>query len=163
IELRVLVYKLKASFLHIFVLFEFTPISADNPRPPGSPNLGSILAPPLEPVSTVSPNLSPNFNNSNHKHKKSNSLSPNLAPLTPPSYLLPATAAFQAAYALATALLPGIHPLRLSVTVEYAAFMFDCVRDHDASRRLARQGVEDALDVVDELGDDDETFNDAQD
>ena len=66
------------------------------------------------------------------------------------------------AYSLSADLLPGIHPLRLSVIVEYAAFTFDCVRDYAESRRLAKKGVEDALEVVDTI-EDDETFAEAQD
>lgn len=132
-ELRVLIYKLKASFLHVFVLFEFSPTTKVNV-------LSSIHA------------KSANNTNSNSTGAPNKEL----------NYVRPAMEAFKKAYELAEALLPGIHPLRLSVIVEYSAFMFDCVKDYEESRRLAKNGVDEALEVVDAI-DDDETFDEARD
>lgn len=129
IELRVLIYKLKASFLHVFVLFEFSPTTKVNV-------LSSIHA------------------------KAANNASG--TPNKELNYIRPAMEAFKKAYELAEESLPGIHPLRLSVVVEYSAFMFDCVKDYEESRRLAKKGVDEALEVVDAI-EDDETFDDARD
>lgn len=64
------------------------------------------------------------------------------------SFILPsrdfvplAQAAFSSCYALAQSLLPGLHPLRLSVALEYAAFLWDCVHKFDSCRRLAREAA----------------------
>lgn len=64
------------------------------------------------------------------------------------TYLLPlldyrpaATTAFKEADVLAERLLPGSHPVRLSVKVEYVAYLYDCVRDREGSRKLARKAV----------------------
>ena len=154
IELRVLVYKLKASFLHVFVLFEFTPHTKIN----------------------VLSSIHQQHQQQQQQHQLQSSSDPTLILTTPTSpiltstpggikelnYIRPAQDAFQRAYDLASQLLPGIHPLRLSVIVEYSAFMFDCVKDHEESRRLAKRGVEDALEVVDAI-EDDESFDEARD
>lgn len=42
---------------------------------------------------------------------------------------------------LAERLLPGSHPVRLSVKVEYVAYLYDCVKEREASRRLAKRAV----------------------
>lgn len=64
------------------------------------------------------------------------------------TYLLPladyrsaATTAFKEADVLAQRLLPGSHPVRLSVKVEYVAYLYDCVKEREASRRLAKRAV----------------------
>jgi len=131
-ELRVLIYKLKASFLHVFVLFEFSPTTKVNV-------LSSI-----------------------HAKAANNATNASGTPNKELNYIRPAMEAFKKAYDLAEELLPGIHPLRLSVIVEYSAFMFDCVKDYEESRRLAREGVDEALEVVGAI-EDDETFDDARD
>lgn len=132
IELRVLIYKLKASFLHVFVLFEFSPTTKVNV-------LSSIHA--------KAANTGNNATGTPNKEL---------------NYIRPAMEAFRKAYTLAEESLPGIHPLRLSVVVEYSAFTFDCVKDYEESRRLAKRGVDEALENVDEI-DDDETFDEARD
>lgn len=132
IELRVLIYKLRASFLHVFVLFEFSPTTKVN-------ILSSIHA-----KAANSPNSTAAVANREL------------------NYIRPAMEAFQKAYDLAEESLAGIHPLRLSVIVEYSAFMFDCVKDYEESRRLAKKGVEEALEVVDAI-EDDEAFEEARD
>ena len=132
IELRVLIYKLRASFLHVFVLFEFSPTTKVN-----------IL-------STIHAKAASNSNNTATVSNKEL------------NYIRPAMEAFQKAYDLAKESLAGIHPLRLSVIVEYSAFMFDCVKDYEESRRLAKKGVDEALEVVDAI-EDDEAFEEARD
>jgi hypothetical protein len=97
-------------------------------------------------------------------------LPPGLAPIPPkPSaFLLPAidfvpltSAHFRAATITATACLPGAHPLRLSVAIEHAAFLWDCVHDHEGARTISRRAIR-ALQEGDE--DDnvtDEAYDDA--
>jgi hypothetical protein len=96
---------------------------------------------------------------------------PGFAPIPPkPSaFLLPAidfvpnTATyFRAASNIATLLLPGAHPLRLSVAIEHAAFLWDCVHDHDGSRSLARRAIRSLRDGED-AGISDEQYDDAAD
>lgn len=86
---------------------------------------------------TVSPGITPQ-------------LPPGLAPIPPkPSaFLLPAidfvpltSAHFRAATITATACLPGAHPLRLSVAIEHAAFLWDCVHDHEGARTISRRAI----------------------
>lgn len=129
VELRVLIYKLKASFLHVFVLFEFSPTTKVNV------------------LSSIHARVANNATNAPNKEL---------------NYIRPAMEAFKKPYNLAEESLPGIHPLRLSVIVEYSAFMFDCVKDYEESRKLAKKGVDEALEVVDTI-EDDETFDDARD
>ncbi|KAI9735293.1 MAG: hypothetical protein M1834_001884 [Cirrosporium novae-zelandiae] len=176
VELRVLAYKLQASFYHIFVLFHNQPTihhakfssstaSSTSPTKPETPFLdgggkpydrGSIRAtPPLSfpqggPVGGSAP--------------------PGLSPISPTkpaaSFLLPAkdyipttTQCFKAAVELSEALLPGSHPIRLSVKLEYAAFMYDCLHEGPSSRRLAKQAIADVYNAPE--GMDDDTFEDA--
>ena len=95
---------------------------------------------------------------------------PGLAPVQPPkpasSFLLPscdftttATACFNYAAILAERLLAGSHPLRLSVKLEYAAYIYDCLHDPTASRRLAKQAIADVY--KSQEGMDDDSFEDA--
>lgn len=66
---------------------------------------------------------------------------------------------FKEASDLAEKLLWGSHPLRLSVKVEFAAFLFDCMHDHDESRDLAIRTIADVYNAQE--GMDDEMFEDA--
>ncbi len=88
------------------------------------------------------------------------------APAHPADFILPSTnfvprAArhFGAATAAASRLLPGSHPLRLSVALEHAAFMWDCAHEHEAARRLARRAIRDVYRAHE--GMDDADFADA--
>ncbi|KAF2428649.1 hypothetical protein EJ08DRAFT_322760 [Tothia fuscella] len=96
-------------------------------------------------------------------------LPPGLAPIPPkPSaFLLPAinfipltSAHFRAATTTGASILAGAHPLRLSVAIEHAAFLWDCVHDHDGARQLARRAIRD-LRQGEEEGVTDEGFEDA--
>lgn len=84
----------------------------------------------------------------------------------PSSFLLPplnfvplATGYFTTASQYATSFLPGSHPLRLSVALEHSAFLWDCVHDHDGSRRVARRAIKDVYRAQEAM--DDSAFEDA--
>ncbi|KAF1816840.1 hypothetical protein P152DRAFT_371762, partial [Eremomyces bilateralis CBS 781.70] len=77
-------------------------------------------------------------------------LPPGFSPLPPhpSSFILPAlnyipttTSLFAHATSLSTTLLPGSHPLRLSVALEHSAFLWDVAHDYDGAKRLARGAV----------------------
>lgn len=157
VELKVLSYKLRASFYHIFVLFHNRPAfhPPDNQRPApskhdsiyGADSLTALGAPP--------------------SHKPSHPPGLGLKPVQPASaFLLPpldytttATACFNHAALLADKLLPGSHPLRLSVKLEYAAYLHDGLQDPIGSRRLAKHAIADVYNAQE--GMDDESFEDA--
>jgi hypothetical protein len=64
--------------------------------------------------------------------------------ILPPLNFIPlAGGYFTTATMYATNFLPGSHPLRLSVALEHSAFLWDCVHDHEGSRRLARRAIKD--------------------
>ncbi|CAI4210440.1 unnamed protein product [Parascedosporium putredinis] len=115
VELKVLAYKLRASFYHIFVLFH------NNPRF-GVETPGSFLIPAAD-------------------------------------YLPAAHRSFKEAVALADDLLWGSHSLRLSVKTEYAAFLYECIHDPEASRALAKKTIAEVYDAQE--GMDDDMFADA--
>ncbi|CAG8932838.1 unnamed protein product [Penicillium salamii] len=148
VELKVLAYKLRASFYHIFVLFHNRPVFTHEPPPLFSSD--SIYG-----VESL--------------FKGPTSRPPGLGvqPVQPPSsFLLPAldytataTACFNHVSALSDKLLPGSHPLRLSVKLEYAAYLYDCLQDPLACRRLAKQAIADVYNAQE--GMDDESFADA--
>lgn len=178
VELKVLAYKLRASFYHIFVLFHNEPaihtpgiISIpSNAALEGSNSAlkeqgsGSSLKSKATSIHGASSSSSGNHVSHHHHHP------PGLAPVQPPkpasSFLLPAldytptaTACFNHAMVLADKLLPGSHPLRLSVKLEYAAYLYDCLHDSDACRRVAKQAIADVYNAQE--GMDDESFEDA--
>jgi hypothetical protein len=110
----------------------------------------------MQPGTTPPPGLAPQ-------------LPPGLAPIPPKpsSFLLPAinfipltSTHFRAASTIAASLLPGAHPLRLSVAIEHVAFLWDCVHDHDGARQLARRAIRD-LRQGEEEGVTDEGYRDA--
>ncbi|KAF2002921.1 14-3-3 protein [Amniculicola lignicola CBS 123094] len=94
---------------------------------------------------------------------------PGLSPIPipqPSSFILPplnyvplAGGYFTTATAYATSFLPGSHPLRLSVALEHCAFVWDCLHDHEGSRRLARRAIKDVYKAQDPMEDSD--FDDA--
>lgn len=158
VELKVLAYKLRASFYHIFVLFHSRPPfhPPDNQRHApsskhdsiyGADSLTALGAPPSHP-----PGLG--------IHPVQPPIQPASAFLLPPlDYTTTATACFNHAALLADKLLPGSHPLRLSVKLEYAAYLHDCLQDPLASRRLAKHAIADVYNAKE--GMDDESFEDA--
>ncbi|KZM21733.1 uncharacterized protein EKO05_0001650 [Ascochyta rabiei] len=80
--------------------------------------------------------------------------------LLPPLNFVPlATGYFTTATSYATSFLPGSHPLRLSVALEHSAFLWDCVHDHEGSRRVARRAIKDVYRAQEAM--DDTEFEDA--
>lgn len=84
----------------------------------------------------------------------------------PSSFILPplnfvplASGYFTTATQYATSFLHGSHPLRLSVALEHSAFLWDCLHDHDASRRVARRAIKDVYRAQEAM--DDTEFEDA--
>lgn len=164
IELKVLAHKLRASFYHIFVLYHNEP----NINRTAIPGHTSSSAPDRN-----SMRASPPFDFSAEDRpvpRVPSSLPPGLTPVSIPrpaaNFLLPAvdfsstaTSCFIMAAALADQLLSGSHPIRLSVKLEYAAFLHDCLHDADASKILARQSIRDVYEAPE--GMDDDMFEDA--
>lgn len=84
----------------------------------------------------------------------------------PSSFILPplnfvplASGYFSTATSYATSYLVGSHPLRLSVALEHSAFLWDCLHDHEASRRVARRAIKDVYRAQEAM--DDTEFEDA--
>ena len=164
VELKVLVYKLRASFYHIFVLFHNQPSIYQTAIPSYSPTINKGKA-----VDRGSIRASPNpFDN--NPSQIPNSAPPGLAPVSIPqpsaSFLVRATdwrplasSTFIEAANLSDTLLSGSHPIRLSVKTEYAAYLYDCLHDGEGSRRLAQQTIRDVYNAPE--GMDDEMFEDA--
>lgn len=180
ILLKVLAYKLRASFYHIFVLFHNQPAihTPGISSLPSSSNLPNGVS-----RATLTTDTSDHNRESISKtpppaeggpvrlpKKTSQKGPPGLGSVPQPqpaaSFLLPAldytltaTPCFSHVASLADTLLPGSHPLRLSVKLEYAAYLFDCLHDADACRRLAKQTIADVYNAQE--GMDDESFEDA--
>ncbi|KJZ75526.1 hypothetical protein HIM_04989 [Hirsutella minnesotensis 3608] len=175
VELKVLAYKLRASFFHIFVLFHNQPpvsemarwypellaavaaaASGDRERAANHANPETLSRPPsIQPThplegGPVCP--PPGFESLDHLLRPAL-----LLPLK--DYLPKAHDYFKVAVALADELLWGSHSLRLSVKTEYAAFLYDCAHDANASRTLARETIAEVYDATE--GMDDDMFRDA--
>lgn len=157
--LKVLSYKLQASFYHIFVLFHNQPSINQTAIPSFTTTLGKGRAPERDSIRS-----SPNPMEGGPVRNPS-SLPPGLAPVSIPkpsaSFLLPAidyiptaSSCFTTAAALADHLLSGSHPIRLSVKSEYAAYLYDCLHDGDGSRRLAQQSIKDVYNAQEVMDDD---------
>ncbi|KAG6027136.1 hypothetical protein E4U41_001044 [Claviceps citrina] len=177
VELKVLAYKLRASFHHIFVLFHNQPpVSVMGSWTPEAREaaLASAAQVELERAGALD----------GDRMSTSSSVQPTHAlergggtfgpppgfeahvALLPPSFLLPeqdylptAHEHFREAAELADQLLWGSHSLRLSVKTEYSAFLYECVRDAEASRKLAKDTIAEVYDATE--GMDDDMFNDA--
>ena len=171
VELKVLAYKLRASFYHIFVLFHNTPqVSAMGfstpdsqgtptmaPAPGTQPDKGKGVAkddaPAAEPLPArreggpVGP--PPGFGPEPHTAFL----------LRPGDYLPQAQQYFREAVQLAEELLWGSHSLRLSVKTEYAAFLYECVHDEEGSRKIAKETISDVYEATE--GIDNDMFSDA--
>ena len=155
-ELHVLAAKLRGSFVHIYVLFH------------NQPSISQVAVP----GSAVSPTRAGNRGSMRTSPDPMeggpvrNPLPPGLAPVSIPkpsaSFLLPArdyttyaSQYFAEAAALADRSLPGSDPLRVSVKVEYAAYLYDCLHDGEASRKLAAQSLRDVYSDESGMGDQD--------
>lgn len=194
VELKVLSYKLKASFFHIFVLFHNDPAVNDriNRRRSRSGSFDALFPDPL------SPRLSKSSSRDPHSATRSPPTGRQRSPAislggpvsattrTPPglpiptypymngsaqspptaTFLLPlrdyrkdALNAFNDANQLAERLLPGSHPIRLSVKVEFVAYLYDCLHEAEQSRKMARMSIRQVYEAQE--GMDDESFEDA--
>lgn len=80
--------------------------------------------------------------------------------ILPPLNFVPmATEHFQTAQQLANTLLSASHALRLSVSLEHSAYLWDCAKELEKARRLARRAIKDLYESTDGL--DDEEFQTA--
>lgn len=168
VELKILAYKLLASFYHIIVLYHNTPpvTTIGTNTPDGSVTNGDIKGKGVA------------KGNGAYGHGASKSISeggpvggpvgppPGFGPQSPTAFLMKpgdylplAQQCFQEAIALAEQHLWGSHSLRLSVKTEYAAFLYECVHDAEASRKLAKETVSEVYEATE--GIDNDMFNDA--
>jgi 14-3-3 protein len=175
VELKVLAYKLRGSFYHIFVLFHNKPSinQASGPFP--------LFPEPLSPKAQSGKSKATNRESMTRSPPRRRSPTNNGGPvgggqpgLPPPppiasnsgEFILPsldyiptATSCFITASNLAESLLPGSHPVRLSVKLEYVAYLYDCLHEKEQSRRLAKRTIADVYSAQE--GMDDESFEDA--
>ncbi|KAF3928698.1 hypothetical protein AA313_de0203180 [Arthrobotrys entomopaga] len=146
VELKVLALKLKASFLHIFVLFDHTYQTKTNFSLPGGPFQ-------QQSPTTPQPQMTPEMGDPDEPVKgRADSFY---------NYINIASQAFVVADDYATRLLSGSHPLRLSVKLEYSAFAHDCMKEFSLSRSIARKAIDDAFSSMEAMTD--ESFEDAMD
>jgi hypothetical protein len=144
--LKVLAYKLRASFYHIFVLFHNSP--------PVTP-LGLAL----QGQSVVGNDVSSSRGGTLGPPPGFGPAPPTAFLLKPKDYLPEAHQYFREAVRLADELLWGSHSLRLSVKTEYAAFLYECVHDAEASRKVAKDTITEVYEATE--GIDNDMFNDA--
>ncbi|KAI9646667.1 hypothetical protein NHQ30_004664 [Ciborinia camelliae] len=173
-ELKVLVFKLRASYYHLYVLFHNTPAitlrTAKISTPPG------LISPRHRDKgkgidrSSPSDQCRPSSVQPTHPLEGGPVGGPPGLTLPPPdavgSFLIPAldyrpfaSQCFEDASVLADRQLWGSHPLRLSVKVEYAAFIYDCLDQAQVSRELARKTINEVYNA--DEGMDDDMFEDA--
>lgn len=130
----------------------------------------SYVTNPFAPSQTPPAALYPNI--SNEPRRATPVRPPGLAPINTAaniaatSFLLndedkvPATKGyFNHVQHLADSLLSATNALRLSVSLEHAAFLWDCVHDHERSRKLAKRAIREVYASSDGL--DDDEFADA--
>ncbi|KKP00831.1 hypothetical protein THAR02_07046 [Trichoderma harzianum] len=157
VELKVLAYKLRASFYHIFVLFR------NQPRVSNMPG--------WDPDAVPTGQVADDYQHAIHHSLEGGPVGPppgfeapvsalSLSFLLPAKDYLPtANQYFEEAAELADKLLWGSHSLRLSVKTEYAAFLYECVHDANGSRSLARTTINEVYEATE--GMDDDMFRDA--
>lgn len=167
VELKVLAYKLRASFYHIFVLFHNTPpvssMSVSN-TPEGQSTSTVPGLPPLR--ADKGKGIARDGQDGNPPKGGPVAPPPGFGP-TPPTaflmkpgdYLPEAHQYFREAVQLAEDLLWGSHSLRLSVKTEYAAFLYECVHDAESSRKMAKETISEVYEATE--GIDNDMFNDA--
>ncbi|KAI0426178.1 14-3-3 domain-containing protein [Xylaria sp. FL1042] len=174
-ELKVLAFKLRASFYHVFVLFHNNPpistIGINIPIPGASsiPRLdkgkgvdrsdavfetGRSSVQPTHPMEGGPVGPPPGFG-PRLPEPAGTFLMPSV------DYIPTAHEYFKQAIALADSLLWGSHSLRLSVKTEYAAFLYECLHDEEGSRKLAKDTIAEVYEASE--GMDDEMFQDACD
>lgn len=182
-ELKVLAYKLRASFYHIFVLYHNNPpvswmgistpdvagqLSGAGPssrvdkgkgiaRDSGSPSSRRSSLQPTHPFEGGPVGPPPGFGFPQTTRGETAEDANFLLPAA--DYLPTAHKCFLEAVKYADTLLWGSHSLRLSVKVEYAAFMYECLHDAEGSRQLAKRTITEVYEASE--GMDDDMFNDA--
>jgi hypothetical protein len=173
-ELIVLACKLRASFLHIYVLFYNQP--AVSPMNVSNPDILSTLASATRAMRTrVDDTFDDSDSSTSSIHEGGpvgpppglgSSTSSNAAAIVvkprliqEANYLPTANEYFKTAARLADELLWGSHSLRLSVKTEYAAFLYECVHDAEASRQLAKDTITEVYEAQEGMSDD--MFEDA--
>jgi hypothetical protein len=178
VELKVLAFKLRASFYHIFVLFHNQPpVSSMGFGTPDTAAIGGSLDPTPSRVdkgkgvlreSSFADSPDPNELSMPAQNLEGGPVGPppGFGPEPAGSFLLPARdylpiaqACFRDAVGQAEALLWGSHSLRLSVKTEYAAFLYECVHDAEGSRRLAKDTINEVYEAS--QGIDNDMFRDA--
>lgn len=178
VELKVLAHKLLASFFHIYVLFHnHPPVSTMAGWTPEA--VAAAITPP--PVADKGKGKGKGIAIEDDLEPRPSSVQPTHplegGPVLPPpgfeaqvalspSFLIPsrdylpeAHQHFRDAVELADRLLWGSHSLRLSVRTEYAAFLYECMHDPDASRKMAKETIAEVYDATE--GMDDDMFSDA--
>ena len=170
-ELQVLIYKLRASFYHIFVLFHNQPSINQTAIPSFSPSLNDPKGKGKAPANRNSLGVSPPPSmTEGGPVRHIGALPPGLTPVSIPkpsaTFLLPAlnyipkaSDYFEYVSSLADRYLSGSHPIRLSVKTEYAAYLYDCLHDGEGSRKLAQSAIRDVYNAQE--GMDDDMFEDA--
>lgn len=161
VELKVLAYKLRASFYHIFVLFHNQP-----PVPePARVDKGKGIARDDD-LETDQSRFQDTASTRHVTEGGPVGPPPGFGPEPASAFLLPAAdylpvahRYFREAVELAEKLLWGSHSLRLSVKTEYAAFLYDCVHDGEASRKLAKDTIAEVYEATE--GIDTDMFTDA--
>jgi len=173
VELKVLAYKLRASFYHIYVLFHNTPpvstVSTNTPEGQTSSTVPSIAPTRVDKGKGVATDDDLEFSRSSAQPIRSYEGGPVGPPpgfgsdrlesptaflLEPGDYLPKAHRCFQEAVQLSDELLWGSHSLRLSVKTEYAAFLYECVHDREASRKIAQKTITEVFDSTEGIADD---------
>ena len=158
--LDVLAHKLLGSFYHIFVLFHNQPSIHQTVIPSFKGPQGKTVRVGDRASIRSSPDAA---EGGPVRHPLPPGLSTNSNPKPAARFLLPAedyipkaSRYFAESAALADALLTGSHPLRVSVKVEYAAYLYDCLHDGEGSRKLAAQSLREIY--ADTAGMDDDMF-----
>jgi hypothetical protein len=167
VELKVLAYKLRASFYHIFVLFHNTPpvstMSVVNtPEGHFTSSISGLPSTRIDKGKGVARDDQGGITSKGGPVGPPPGFGP--APPTaflmkPGDYLPQAHQYFREAVQLADELLWGSHSLRLSVKTEYAAFLYECVHDAEGSRKLAKDTIAEVYEATE--GIDNDMFNDA--
>ncbi|KAF2972598.1 hypothetical protein GQX73_g1030 [Xylaria multiplex] len=174
-ELKVLAFKLRASFYHVFVLFHNNPsistvgINAPIPGIPQVPRLEKGKG--VDRSDTFTEMGRPSVQPMHPTEGGPVGPPPGFGPRLPEpagAFLLPsvdyrptAHEYFKQAVTLADSLLWGSHSLRLSVKTEYAAFLYECLHDQEGSRKLAADTITEVYEASE--GMDDDMFQDACD
>lgn len=174
-DLKVLSYKLRASYYHLYVLFHNHPSISlkGTPQistPPGlkSPRAKEDKGKGVDRLGVPDDIFRPGSVQPTHPLEGGpvGGHSPPSPKLFTPNFLVPAEDyrpialhCFQEANRLAEKFLWGSHPLRLSVRVEFAAFMYDCLHEKDQSRLMAKKTIAEVYNAKE--GMDDDMFEDA--